>query len=801
MIQNYLKIAWRNLEKNRAYAFINTAGLAIGLGCALLIFALVRFHYQIDQHHHQYNRIYQLTSRFSAGAGDFGIQGVPYPLGQAVRNEYPDVKRVAMLEEWYSPLITIPDAKRGDKKIKVRSDKGAFVEPSYFKIFDYHWLAGGPEGLTDPGTVVMSADMARKCFGSTEQVIGKVVRLNARIPVRVIGVFSDYRDNTDLAYAIMPSWATLKEHINSRPEDGRFDNTNGSTHCYVLFGERFKLSDWNRLLPSFVKKYNPEKIKETTYPAMPFSQMHLSPEYGGVSKGLLLSLVLIGLLLIGTACINFVNLATAQAINRAREVGVRKVLGSTKIQLFWQFMGETTIIVLSASILATVIFYYGQALAQAYLNGPFRFTFYSSPAIAGWLAFLVIAVILSAGLYPALVLAGYRPVAALAGRITSHQTGGFSVRRGLVVTQFAISQMLIIGLIVVASQLRYVQTKNLGFSSEAILTVSLPDVPAQDLAKMQTFRNLVTALPDVGKISYSMGGPPQSTWTSETRVRYDSRPEQESFGPQQAWVDAEYVGLYDLKLAAGRNLQPSDTAREALINESFVRQLGVKSPADVVGKYLHKEGFPPMEIVGVLKDYNQRNLRARISPLFLTTSATGFYYANIKLRTNSYARSLKEIEKVYNQVYSDSFFESSFVNDQIQQAYQQEQTMSRLINCFAAIALLIGCMGLYGLVLFMVGQRTKEVGVRKVLGASVTSIMWMFSREFIVLIGLAFLIAAPVAWWVMNRWLSNFEYKTTFSPVFFLSAFLITTLVTLLTVGFKSLKAAIQNPVQSLKNQ
>ena len=797
MLLNYLKIAWRNLRKNQAYAFINITGLSLGLGCALLIFALVRFHYQVDRQHHNYDRIYQFTSRFN---GDFNIQGIPYPFGQAVRNDYPELKNVAMLDEWYSPMIAIPDGKKADKKIKDKDGKGAFVEPSFFRIFDYTWLGGGPDDLRQPGTVVMSAEMAQKCFGTTN-VIGRIIRLDARIPARVVGVFADYRDDTDLAYSIMASWGSLKDQFNARPEDEPFDNTNGSTHCFALFDDRFTLADWNQQLPSFVKKYNPRKIKETSYPAIAFGTMHLSPEYGGVSRSLLLSLVLIGILLIGTACINFVNLATAQALKRAREVGVRKVLGSTKRQLFWQFMGETSLIVLAALAVGLGIFQYGQTLAQAYLHGLFRFTFYFTPSLAGWLAILVALVILLAGLYPALVLAGFRPVVALAGRLTTQQAGGFSIRRGLVVMQFAISQALVIGLIVVASQLNYVQKKDLGFRKDAIITVGLPNLPAQDLGKMNAFRNQAASLPDVNQFSYSMSGPPQSGMTSQTVVRFDNRPAQEPYTPQQTWIDAAYVGLYDLKLVAGRNVQPSDTAREALINETFMKRLGFTQPSDVLGKFLHKAGLAPLEIVGVLKDYNQVNLKQQISPIFLTTLASGYYAASIQLRSANYGRALKQIEKVYNQVYPDHFFEPAFVDDQIQEAYQQEQTMGILVNFFAGVALFIGCMGLYGLVLFMVVQRTKEVGVRKVLGASIGSILWLFSSEFIQLIGIAFLLSTPVAWWVMKGWLMNFEYKIDLNPAFFLLALLVTLIVALLTVGFQSAKAALMNPVRSLRNE
>ncbi len=425
MLKSYLTIAWRTLRRNRLYALINISGLGLGIGCALLLFALVRYHYQMDRHHQNYDRIYQFTSRFISPNGDGVTMGIPYPFGKAVRTDYPELKQLAMLEEWYTPLIVVPVAGGTGRKITDKEHPGAFVEPTYFQIFDYTWLAGGPDDLRHPGTVVMSADMARKCFGTTTDVVGRTVRLDGRTPARVVGLFADYQDNTGLAYPIMASWETVKEKRGARPETEPFDNTNSSTHCFVLFNDRFTVSDWNRQLLSFVKKHNPKEIKGTTYPAVPFSTMHLSSDFDGVSRNLLLSLLAIGLLLIGTASINFVNLATAQALNRSREVGVRKVLGSTRGQLLGQFMGETTLIVSMATVLAVSVFYYGHRLAQTYLHGVFRFTFYFSPSVVGWLVLLVAGVILLAGLYPALVLAGFRPVVALAGRITTRQVGGF----------------------------------------------------------------------------------------------------------------------------------------------------------------------------------------------------------------------------------------------------------------------------------------------------------------------------------------------------------------------------------------
>lgn len=804
MLRSYLTIALRTLRRNRLYALINVTGLGLGIGCALLLFALVRYHYRIDTHHRNYDRIYQLTSAFKTPDGDFFTPGIPERFGEALKTDHPEIDYLAMIEEWEEPMVIVPGGTGAgtsgiDKKFKESSAKAAFTEPAYFQIFDYSWVTGGPADLNQPGTMVLSAKLAIKYFGTTN-ALGRVLKLDGRTSARVVGVFTDYADNTDYAYELIASRASLKDFFG-RSFDDSFTNTNSSTHCFVALNNRYTATNWNRDQPAFLKKHNPDNVKTTRYPINALSGLHFATDYNGVSKNLILSLFVIGLFLVITASINFVNLATAQAMNRSREVGVRKVLGSTQNQLLGQFMGETTLIVGLAMILAIGVFSYGLSLAQTYLHGAFQFTFYFSPSVLGWLALLVAGVILLAGLYPALVLAGFRPVVALAGKITTRQAGGFTIRRGLVVAQFAISQMLIIGLVVVASQLHYIQTKDLGFKKEAMLTVRLPVVRDQDISKMSTFRNLATALPDVTGFSYSMSGAPQSGWVSQTSIRFDTRPEEEKFGPQQAWIDDKYVPLFGLKLVAGRNLNPSDTMREALVNEAMVRKLGFRDPAQVLGKFIHKRGRAPLAIVGVLKDFNQSDLKSAIGPSFFSTSAKNYYGANLQLRTGSYQRVLSQLEAAYNQVYPDSYFEHHFVDDQIEERYQEEQTMGRLVNFFAAVALLIGCMGLYGLVLFMVTQRTKEIGVRKVLGASVGSILWLFNQEFARLIALAFLLAAPAAWWVMSQWLKSFEYRIDVGPFIFVVALLATVIVAVLTVSYQSVKAALVNPVKSLRSE
>ena len=798
MLTNYFKIAWRNLSKNRAYALINVTGLALGIGSAMLIFALVRYHYSIDTHHQKYDRIYRITTKFFSPAGEFHTPGVPYSFGKALRNDHPEIDQLAMIDQQEEPTVSVPVANGPDKKFKETDGLGAFVEPTYFRIFDYDWLAGGPADLTQPNTVVLSAKNARKYFGNTANLIGKTIKFNGRLNLRIVGIFADYKDNTDFPYSIMPSWASIKEYRGS-DNDG-FDNTNSSTQCYVSLNDRFTLADWDRQMLAFVKKNKPGGVKDTRFPMQPLSAIHFSTDHGGVSEGLILSLLIIGIFLIVTASINFVNLATAQALTRSREVGVRKVMGSTRPQLFWQFMGETALITLLATAIAIGLFQIGQTLIQENLNGAFRFTFYFTPSVIGWIILLIVGVIVMSGVYPALVLAGFKPVMALAGKITSQQVGGFSVRRSLVVAQFAISQMLIIGMVVVASQLRFVQNKDLGFRKNAILTIGLPDAPEQDITKLSTFRNLASSIPDVEKFSYSMSGAPQSGLTSSTSLKYNNRPKDEDFSIQRKYIDAKYLDLYGIKLVAGRNLYPSDTSRETLVNEMFVRKLGLSSPDQVLGKPLHVDG-KKLAIIGVVKDFNQEALKSAISPLFLTSRARQYYFANLQLHSGNFQRVISQLEKFYNQVYPDNYFTHQFVDAQIERSYRQEQTMAKLVNFFAGIAVLIGCLGLYGLVLFMATQKTKEIGVRKVLGASVGSILWLFGKEFSRLIVIAFVVAAPIAWWVMTKWLQGFEYKIEFGPGIFGIAILATVLVAALTVSFQSIKAALMNPVKSLRSE
>jgi putative ABC transport system permease protein len=801
MFRNYLTTAYRNLLKNKSYAMINIAGLSLGLTSAFLIFALVRYHFNIDQHHSKADRIFRVTSQFKSpdGGEDGNTPGVPYPFGTAVKNDYPQIEQLAMIEEQYDPMVLIEEnGKRTKFKASNDAERGAFVEPSFFKMFDYKWLAGNEAEIKNPNTVVISKKYADKLYNTTD-CIGKIIKYDGRLSLKIVGVFQDYEDNTDFPFQIMPSYASLKEFYGGELNKS-FNSTNSSSQCFVLLNDKFTQADWNKAMPNFTKKYIDHEPEKRKFLMTYLLDSHFSKEIGNVNKNLVLSLLLIGIFLIATACINFVNLATAQALKRSKEVGVRKVMGSTKTQLFWQFMAETAIITITATLISIALFYLAQPFIHTLLSGIFKFTFYFNPLLLLYLIGIIAFVILFSGAYPAIVLAGFQPVMALKGKISTHQLGGVNIRKGLVVLQFAISQMLIIGLAVVTSQLSYFQNKDLGFKKEAIITVGLPFTPKQDLIKMNTFKNLASGISGIESFSYSMSGPPQSGWVNTTSLQFDNRPKEEDFGVDIKYIDDKYLKLFGIEIVAGRNILPADSAREFIFNETLVKKLGFKNPSEVLGKTI-KWKNQNLPIVGVIKDFHMQRLSQKINPLFMTSRMENAYNANIKLGPSNAQNTIKALEVAYEKVYPESYFEVEFVDDQLKRAYDDENTMGKLINFFALVAILIGCLGLFGLVSFMANQKTKEIGIRKVLGASVGNILGLFGKEFGKLILIAFVIAAPLAWYIMNSWLQDYEYRTPIGAGIFVLAIVVTLLIAGLTVGYRSLKAAIANPVKSLKTE
>jgi predicted permease len=793
MLSNYIKIARRNIFRNKAYSTINILGLALGIGCAILIFTLVTFHLSYDTFHAKKDRIYRITSEFHQ-EGITREPNAPQPMGAAFRHDYSFAEKVAMVYTRDGSLVSIPSA-QGETRSK---ETVAFAEPELFDILDFPLIEGDKHKvLTEPNTAIITKRMADRFFGG-QNPMDQIIRLDNRWDFRVTGILEDLPVNTDRQEEIYLSYLNLKDY-HPWLAGNSWAGVAGGMQCFVLLKPNVAPSDVDIALGRVSSRYyNEQDAKLYHFKLQHISDMHFNPELGGyIARKNLWAISLIGFILIITACLNFINLATAQALGRSSEIGVRKVLGGHRGQLFWQFMIETALI----TILALAVAFAFAELSLPYVNQlldiQLRISFKDVYLLA-FLPVLLLAVNLLAGSYPGLVLAGFQPVMALKGKLSQKDVGGLTLRRGLVVTQFTISQLLIIGTIVIANQMRYSSQADLGFTKDAIVMLSIPPTEG---SKINTLYSEMSRIAGVEKATFCSRAPASADWASVT-VQYDSRTGKEPFDISVKAADDQYVPTFGLQIVAGNNLQHSDTVREFLLNETAVKKLGILSVEDVLGKKI-RIGLNNSEgtIVGVVKDFHNKSFHENIAPICITSSNIWYHNCAVRISPASLSSTLGDIETIWKKTFPDQIYEYDFLDAQIARFYKMDNVMLTLIQIFAGIAITISCLGLYGLVSFMAVQKTKEVGVRKVLGANMRSILWLFGKEFIRLLVIAFLVAAPLGWWMMSSWLDTFVYRIEIGPGIFGLALAATTLVALITVGYHAIRAALANPTDSLRSE
>jgi putative ABC transport system permease protein len=678
----------------------------------------------------------------------------------------------------------------------------AWADQGLFEIFDFTWLAGNAKELKDPYTVVIAESVAKKFFGSHEAAMGKIIQLYSfRIPLKVTGVFKDLPGNTDLPLRICPSLATAKARI-----PGMFDNWgNLNDHgFYVVAKEGVTAEAMIRQFPAFVKKYYNEDQRDlhkySTLGLQPLNVMHLDktfrvPMGSAISTQELWSIALIGIFLLLVACINFINLATAQSISRAKEIGVRKVLGSNRAQLLRQFLNETAVITFFSLLLGLLI---SMAALQPLGELIDRQLVFEHPSVILFLVVVGVVVTLLAGFYPAVVLSGFNPVAAIKKKISTRTIGGISLRRGLVVLQFVIAQLLVIGTLVVVQQMKYFREKPMGFDKESTVLINLPS--DSTLATRYDFlKTRLSSIRGVEKASLCMDGP-SNKWGWQSDFYFDQSAERQAFPTTLMFGDSNYLETFQMTLKAGRKPFHTDSAntQEVLVNEMMVKKLGLPSPEAILGRTIAFGISEKMPVVGVIQDFNNRTLREEIKPMVLL-SGKNYEYAALQIHPGVMPATLAEVQKVFAEVYPSYMYDLTYMDERIGSYYKAEAITGLLFQVFAFLAILISCLGLYGLVSFMAVQKTKEVGIRKVLGASIQSIVYLFSKEFTALIGIAFLISAPLGYYFMKEWLEDFHYHITIGWRIFASAIILSIVIAWITVGYKAVKAAIANPVKSLR--
>ncbi|QNF31412.1 ABC transporter permease (plasmid) [Adhaeribacter swui] len=791
MFQNTFLVAWRKLRRHKSYTLINVLSLSLGMASVILIFTLVKYHLSFDNFHANKDRIYRITTEFHEDKIRLNT-GVPSPLGEAFRQDYPVAEKVARVAFLTKRVVTPSPQKRFEEDV-------AFAEPAFFDIVHLPLVLGSPMGrLQEPHTALITERLAKKYFGE-QNAVGQTIRIDDSLVVAVAGVLQDLPRNTDFRSEIYVPFSHLKEHSPGLVEKDWWFSVNKQMQCFIRLKPGVSAAAVNdQVLAAISSSYYDEKMaKFFRFKLQPLADLHFNPKLGGYTeKKNLWAFAFIGFILIVTTCVNFVNLATAQALGRAKEIGIRKVLGSQPRTLFWQFIAETTLLTGFALLLAGTVAY----LTLPLVNRLFELELALNPgqdvSLLVFLAVLMLVVIFLAGSYPGLILARFQPIAALKGKLSQKQIGGFSLRKGLVITQFAISQLLIMGTLTIAHQMRYARRADLGFDKEAIVLLPVPDV---NKAKSNALGVQFSRVAGVEKVTFCYEAP-TSEYSPTTSIQFDARPEAEKFSIILKHGDHQYVPTFGLKIVAGRNLYPADTTREYLLNETAVKALGLTSNQQVLGKQASINGRSGT-VVGVVKDFHNKSFHAAIDPLCITTLSENYAMYGIKVNLSSLATSLPQLQKAWDLTFPSAIFTYRFLDEDIARAYQLDTMIQWLIQAFAGIAIFIGCLGLYGLVSFMAVQKTKEIGVRKVLGASLGNILWLFYREFFRLLLLAFIVAAPLAWWLMNDWLNNFVYRIELGSSIFILAIVLTGGIALLTVGYQSLKAALTNPVQSLRSE
>ena len=807
MLKNYFKIAFRNLSKHKVYSAINVAGLATGIAACLLIFVVVRFELGYNTSQLNYHRIYRVVTDTKNGDGSMAYNpGVPAPALEALKADFPQFEKIVAVNAAGGNQVTLlgdnPNAAVASGK-KIIEDNGiVFTQPAYFDIFNSKWLSGNPLSLNEPGNVVLSKSIASKYFGDWRNAAGKFLKLDNTLLLTVSGVVEDAPSNSDFPVKIFIAHDILKQYGDKYGYSKEWGSLSSNYQVYVMLPPNMNPASLQPQLNSFNKKYYPVHEGQRFNKFQPLSDMHFNYRYGTMgdhssSKPILLTLALIGVLIIVMASINFINLSTAQAVGRSREVGIRKVLGSSRGQLVAQSMGETFLIVLLAVLLAAGI----ARLSMPYLSNvasvPADVNLFTTASIV-FLAIVLVLVTLLSGIYPAMIVSGFKPALALKSKITSASIGGISLRRVLVVTQFSIAQMLLIATIVAVSQMNFVRNADLGFNKDAVLVLPAYSDSAA-IGRMQPLKQRLLQNPDIVSVSFASDeASSDNNWPSN--FAFDHKKD-ENYPVFFKYCDEDYMKTFGLQLLAGRWYTPSDTTHEIIVNETLLKKVGVLDPKQAIGKVMRLGGGEWKPVVGVVKDFKANSLREEVKPLAIMSRRKDYYTVAIKLSLSNLPKTTAQVQKLWEQTYPEYAYTSHFSDETIQRFYRQETQLSLLYKIFAGIAIFISCLGLYGLVSYMAVQKTKEVGVRKVLGATVGNIVVMFSKEFTLLISIAFVIAVPVAWYFMNEWLQNFVYRIHMGVGVFLLAICSSLLIAWITVGYRAIKAALANPVKSLRTE
>ena len=804
MLKNYIKIAWRGLTRSKWVGLINILGLTIGIAAALLLFVVVEYELSYDKFQRNYDQVYRIYTQNKIEDGLEYTPGVANPFPDALMAEQLAFDKVIpIIVENEVQINVIQES--SDIPNKYKAETVFFSTSGYSDLFDLEFLSGTIKSLDQPDQVVLNQTQASTYFGNWEKAVGKTVELTNGVKFEVSGVVADLPENSNFDFDLLASYETLRSHEDEFGYDlAEWGSTGSNFQVYVLSKPETDLLLAQSQLDGFSKKhFEGRGNSEISHLMQPLSEIHfgtnLEPLSGRlVRRSTINTLILVGVFILIMASINFVNLTTSLAIGKSKEIGVRKVMGSSRSQLIFQSLGETFLSVLISTGLALILGNLLLPFMDKIADIPADVSFFQ-PMIAGFMILLIVLLTLLSGFYPAMIISGFKPIQALKNKFQGAEIGGVSIRRGLVVLQFAIAQILMIGTLIAVRQMNLVQETDLGFNKEAIYYMEVPSDKITN-QRIESFKQELIRIPGVKAASMASDAPSSGN-NSASNFYFDQKSEDVPFPAFFKLADEDYFDLYEMEFVAGTGYPASDTIRNVVINETMAKKLLIASPEEAIGKSIKLGGGAWVPITGVVKDFTQNSLREEMKQLVMTTKITSYRQVAVKLEETANKATLDAIKAKFEQLYPEQIYTANFLDESIAEFYESEQKLALVYKIFAGLALLISCIGLYGLVSFMIGQKVKEIGIRKVLGATVSQITFMLSKEFLIMVLVAFGIAIPLAYFMMKDWLETFAYKTELSAGLFILVMAASLVLTLLTVGSKAIRAAVANPVNSLKDE
>lgn len=818
MFTNYLKIAWRNLMKNKTFSFINVFGLAIGLTCCMLIALYIHNEMSYDSYHKNLSQIYQVGTTFiKNGQPDDHRANTPAGMGRIMQQEFPEIIKSTRIMGAFAEDKTLLQYKTpsGEQK-SFYETKGFLADSNFFQLLTYDFKEGNPDFvLSQPNSVVLSEEVATKLFGN-EPALDKVIRIssntNGDYDFKVTGVFrpSKIPSHIDAKFFMSIKGGGMEGYILNRGDDLA---SNNMFFTYLLLNPQADVAKLEAKFPAFVDKYAGKDLKAMGFYKKQFltalRDIHLnSKSKNNVtppgSKTYLYILASIAVFTLLIACINFMNLSTARSSKRSAEVGVRKVLGAEKQSLVRQFLGESLLMALIAFVFAMVITQLLLPLFSNVAGKEFSFTLGEQTVLMGVFFALALITGLLAGSYPAFYLSSFKPVKVLKGKFTN-SLAAVSLRKGLVVFQFFISVVLIVASVVIYNQMHYMRTTDLGFNKEQQIVIPLRSTTAKGI--YNSLENELTRNPQIASTGGSLYYPGIFN-PSDALLYKDGKTVNEGRRVYMNWIDDSFLQTLDIKLLKGRFFSkefPADTNFRIVLNEKAVKDLGFASADEALGKFAAMDWQGQTykyEIIGITRDFHFQDFHLPIEPYgFQLNNVSEFNYMIAHARSGDMQTTLKSIEDTWRKLNPNEPFDYSFLDSDFQKNYKAEIRLSSIVSYFTIIAILISCLGLFGLAAFSAEQRTKEIGVRKVLGASIPNIIGLLSKDFLKLVAISVVIASPVAWYIMNKWLQDFEYRTNISWTVFVITAVSALCIALLTIAFQAIRAALSNPVKSLRTE